>query len=65
LGFLIKYIPLYFFYKTVFLLICFLPQYNGAKWIYEIIVKDVFLAYEADLYDMSVSFTKKLTTIQE
>ena len=64
-GWMIKYVQLYFFYKTVFLLICFLPQYNGCKWIYEIVVKDIFYAYEADVYDMSVTLTKKLTTIHE
>ena len=33
-GFLLKYIPFYFFIKVIFLLLCFLPQYQLAGWIY-------------------------------
>ena len=62
---MVKYVSLYFFYKTIFLLICFLPQYNGSKWIYEIVVKDIFFAYETEVYDMTVKLQKKFSVIQE
>ncbi len=53
-------IPLYFFYKVVFLLICFLPNYNGAKYFYEIYVKNMFNTYGSNVYEISVAMASKL-----
>ena len=53
-------IQLYIFYKLVFLLICFLPQYNGAKYFYENIIRGVFLKYESDVCLISQNLAKKI-----
>jgi hypothetical protein len=62
---MLKSLPLYFFGKVIFLLICYLPQYNGAKWMYENIIKDIFHKYEKTVYDYTVKITKKLTVVME
>lgn len=53
-------IKMYFFYKVVFLLICFLPQYNGSEYFYLNFVKPTFRRYEADLYRMSVTVATRI-----
>ena len=53
-------IQLYFFYKLVFLLICFLPQYNGAKYFYENIIRGVFLKYESDVCLISQNLATRI-----
>jgi receptor expression-enhancing protein 5/6 len=60
-GFLLQYIPFYFFLKVIFLMAMFLPQYNGALWVYEKILKDIFNAYESHIYDFSVKVARKIT----
>jgi receptor expression-enhancing protein 5/6 len=59
-------IPLYFFFKVIFLLVCFLPQYNGAKYFYENFIKIAFNKYEKELYEISKNVAKRLkTTLME
>jgi hypothetical protein len=53
-------IQLYFFYKVLFLLICYLPQYNGAKYFYENLVKEMFIKYEIDVCNISRNIVGKL-----
>lgn len=53
-------IPLYFFYKVTFLLICFLPHYNGAQYFYENLIKYLFIKYENDVYGISVNLAKRI-----
>ncbi len=53
-------IRLYFFYKVVFLLILFLPQYNGADYFYTNILKELFIKYEEDLCDVTRTLAEKL-----
>jgi hypothetical protein len=53
-------IRLYFFYKVVFLLILFLPQYNGADYFYTNFLKDLFQRYEEKVCDVSRSLADKL-----
>lgn len=60
-GFLLQYIMFYSFIKIIFLLILFLPQYNGALWIYEKILKDLFVKYESSIYEFSINVVKKIT----
>jgi hypothetical protein len=60
-GLLLQYIPFYSFLKIVFLLILYLPQYNGALWIYEKLLKDAFIKYESHIYDFGVNVYKKFT----
>ncbi len=53
-------VQLYFFYKVLFLLICYLPQYNGAKYFYENVVKEMFIKYEIDVCNISRNIVGKL-----
>jgi hypothetical protein len=46
-------------------LICYLPQYNGARWIYENLIKDIFHKYEKILHDYSVKLTNKIAVLIE
>ena len=55
-------IPLYFFYKVIFLMICYIPQYNGAKYFYKNFVRDVFIKYEKDVVEISSSIAQKIKT---
>ena len=64
-GYFLKNLPLYFFGKVIFLLICYLPQYNGAKWIYENLIKDIFHKYEKTLYNYTVQIKQKLDVVME
>jgi len=59
-GLLLQSIPMYFFFKIIFLLVLFLPQYNGASYIYEKLLKDLFNKYESHIYDTFVNITKNI-----
>lgn len=52
---------MYFFFKIIFLLYLYLPQYNGSILVYERVFKDLFNTYESDIYDMSVNFVRKIS----
>ncbi len=60
LGLFLQSIPMYFFFKIIFLLVLFLPQYNGAAYIYEKLLKDIFIKYESSIYDTFVNITKNI-----
>ena len=60
-GFLLQYIMFYSFFKIIFLLILYLPQYNGALWIYEKLLKDAFIKYESHIYEFGMNVVKKIT----
>ncbi len=51
---------MYFFFKIIFLLVLFLPQYNGASYIYEKLLKDLFIKYESAIYDTFINITKNI-----
>ena len=51
---------MYFFFKIIFLLVLFLPQYNGATYIYENLLKDLFIKYESTIYDTFINITKNI-----
>jgi hypothetical protein len=42
-------------------MILFLPQYNGALWIYEKLLKDAFMKYESHIYDFGMNVVNKIT----
>ncbi len=65
LGVLLECIPFYFFFKILFLLYLFLPQFNGASLIYEKILKHIFNKYENHITDFSSKLVKKLTVVLE
>lgn len=65
-GNFLQNIPLYFFYKIVFLLICFLPEYNGAEYFYRTLLKPIFNRYHNHIYEYSVQlFNKIKSTVME
>jgi receptor expression-enhancing protein 5/6 len=45
-GFVLKFIPFYFFLKLLFLIWCFLPNFKGASIIYDVIIVKLFKKYE-------------------
>jgi hypothetical protein len=53
-------IQLYFFYKVLFLLICYLPQYDGANYFYENFVRDIFIKYENQVCTISKNIVGKI-----
>jgi receptor expression-enhancing protein 5/6 len=60
-GPLLQFIPFYFFLKVVFLLILFLPQYNGAAWIYDAVLKRIFNKYEDHICKISSEVVRKIS----
>ena len=52
-GYFLKYIPFYFFIKVIFLLFCFLPQYQLAWWIYDNCIRKLFQKYETHIISFS------------
>ena len=55
------YIPFYFFIKVIFLLFCFLPQYQLSGWIYNNFIRVLFIKYEQNILNMSNQIIKTLT----
>jgi receptor expression-enhancing protein 5/6 len=60
-GALLQFIPFYFFIKVIFLLVLFLPQYNGAAWFYDKLLKNLFNKYENHIIEMSNEVVKKIS----
>lgn len=56
----LKKIPLYFFAKIVFLLLCFLPNYELSSWLYNKFVRKLFVKYEDKVVGVAASFIAKL-----
>lgn len=60
-GKFLTQIPMYLFYKIVFLLINFLPCCNGANYFYNAFLKPSFQLYERQLYKMISKIYRKIT----
>lgn len=58
---LLTYIPFYFFFKVLFLLVCYLPNYQLAKWLYNNMIKWWFRKYERNIVKIS---DKLITTLK-
>ncbi len=58
---LLKKVPLYFFFKIVFLFLCFLPQYQLSSLVYNKYVKRFFVKYEKKIVDVSSKIVRKFT----
>ena len=58
-GFLQK-IPMYLFYKFVFLSILFLPWYRGAHYIYRSYLREAFKAYEDIMHKFFLDLIEKI-----
>jgi hypothetical protein len=53
-------LELYFFYKVIFLLICYLPQYDGANFFYENFVREIFINYENQVCNIGKNIVFKI-----
>ena len=53
-------IPMYLFYKVIFLAVLILPWYRGAHYIYRSYIKEAFKAYEGALYNFSLAVMEKI-----
>ena len=60
-GFVLKYIPFYFFIKVIFLLFCFLPQYQLAWWLYDHCIRKLFNKYESHIINFSNKIYRSIT----
>ena len=58
-GSFFQKIPMYLFYKVVFLAVLFLPWYKGAHYIYRSFLREFFRAYEGILYNFSLAVIEK------
>ena len=59
-GSFFQKIPMYLFYKVVFLAVLFLPWYKGAHYVYRSHLREIFRAYEGILYDFSLAVIDKI-----
>ncbi len=59
-GTFLQKIPMYLFYKVVFLAVLFLPWYKGAHYIYRSHLRQAFRAYEGILYNFSLTVIEKI-----
>jgi len=51
-GSILKFIPFYFILKIIFLLWLFLPNFNGALKVYNLVIYKLFKKYENDINKM-------------
>ena len=58
-GSFFQKIPMYLFYKVVFLAVLFLPWYKGAHYIYRSFLREFFRAYEGILYNFALAVIEK------
>ena len=59
-GSFFQKIPMYLFYKVVFLAVLFLPWYKGAHYIYRSFLREAFRAYEGILYNFSIAVFERI-----
>jgi len=59
-GSFLQKIPMYLFYKVIFLAVLFLPWYKGAHYIYRSHLREAFRAYEGIMYDFSLAVMEKI-----
>ena len=59
-GSFLQKIPMYLFYKVIFLAVLFLPWYKGAHYIYRSHLREAFRAYEGIMYDFSLAVIEKI-----
>jgi receptor expression-enhancing protein 5/6 len=48
-GFVLRFVPFYFFFKMAFLIWCFMPNTRGATVVYNTVLRKLFKTYEKDL----------------
>ena len=58
-GFIMKFIPFYFFLKQIFLIWLFMPNTQGAAFLYNKVISKLFKKYESKIDEHCNRFTKK------
>ena len=64
-GNILKKIPLYLFFKIIFLLLCFMPHCQFSTYLYDNCVRKIFSKYEKKIVDYSSELVKKFTEDEE
>ena len=62
-GFILSFIPFYFFLKLGFLIWCFMPNTRGATVIYDMFLRELFKKYEEDLGKIVDKLTEESTKL--
>jgi receptor expression-enhancing protein 5/6 len=62
-GFVLKFIPFYFFFKLIFLVWCFMPNTRGAAFIYDKIIIKLFQKYEHQIDQFNEAINERFTTV--
>jgi receptor expression-enhancing protein 5/6 len=57
-GFILRFIPFYFFFKLIFLIVLMAPNIRGATIVYDNVIRKIFLKYEKDLDNLTSKITK-------
>jgi receptor expression-enhancing protein 5/6 len=60
-GFVLRFIPFYFFFKLAFLLWCMMPTFKGATVIYDNIIIKLFKKYEKVIVEKSGNLLNEVT----
>lgn len=64
-GFVLKFIPFYFFFKLIFLVWCFMPNTRGATFIYDKFIIKLFQKYEKKINELGEVISGGVTIIQK
>jgi receptor expression-enhancing protein 5/6 len=59
-GFVLRFVPFYFFFKILFLIWCFMPNTRGATVVYNMVIKQLFKTYEKDLDKLNERMSEKI-----
>ena len=62
-GFVLRFIPFYFFFKLIFLIWCFLPNFRGAAIVYDLVLVKIFKKYEKEIEDGLNSAVGQVTNV--
>jgi receptor expression-enhancing protein 5/6 len=62
-GFILKFIPFYFFIKLLFLIWCFMPNTRGAILIYDKVIIKLFYRYEDQITKLDQTIVKEFESI--
>lgn len=52
-GFILRFIPFYFFFKLIFLIVMMAPNIKGATIVYDNVIRKIFKKYESDLDNLT------------
>lgn len=62
-GFVLQFIPFYFFFKLIFLVWCFMPNTRGATLIYDKIIIKLFQKYEHHIIRLDETIQDKIGNV--